>query len=217
MELPTPALLQRRPYKRQASLISNPMKRNILIQCFFQLILLLILLFSGAQMFGVVEGLGCFQYNILGSNKKWDVDTMKIDNVLGTFTCDDYNVYCKDEGTECFRRTHNIDANGQDYVRAIADFENFHAECLECIKLDYTHTTLIFNTFIFCQVFNEYNARSIFDDWNMFANINRNPTFIMVTIITIGFQILLVELGGELKCFLVSVYSCRVCFDLSYI
>ncbi|RYH17213.1 hypothetical protein EON65_28900 [archaeon] len=197
MELPTPALLQRRPYKRQASLISNPMKRNIVIQCFYQLILLLILLFSGAQMFGVVEGLGCFEYNILGSNKLWNVDTTKIDGATGTFSCDNYKDYCGDEGYECFHNEHTIIAGGTPYVRTIADFEDFEAECLECKKLDYTHTTLIFNTFIFCQVFNEYNARSIFDDWNMFANINKNPTFIMVTIITIGFQILLVELGGK--------------------
>ena len=28
---------------------------------------------------------------------------------------------------------------------------------------------LVFNVFVFAQVFNEFNARILFDDWNVFA------------------------------------------------
>ena len=55
-EPPSPALLERRPYRRNASLISYPMIRNIAIQSIFQLILLCYLLLYGAQDFGVDTG-----------------------------------------------------------------------------------------------------------------------------------------------------------------
>ena len=81
---------------------------------------------------------------------------------------------------------------------SLSQLKSYESDCLgTCNLLDYTHNTIIFNTFIFCQVFNEYNARSIFDEWNMFHDIHKNPTFIIVTIITIGFQIILVEFGGD--------------------
>jgi P-type Ca2+ transporter type 2C len=194
MELPQPELLQRKPYKRSASLISNPMKRNILFQGFFQLALLLTLLFEGAQWFGVHEGLGCFKYKVSDYSNKWNLSTMKIDAVDGTFGCNDFNTFCNGKGLDCFEAKHLLDGVN---MMSMKDLDGYESECLECRKLDYTHNTIIFNTFIFCQVFNEYNARSIFDEWNAFKDIEHNPTFILVTIITIGFQIILVEFGGD--------------------
>jgi magnesium-transporting ATPase (P-type) len=46
-EQPTEALLDRKPYKLSASLLSRPIIRNIACQSIFQLLLLLILLFTG--------------------------------------------------------------------------------------------------------------------------------------------------------------------------
>eukprot|EP01031_Cornospumella_fuschlensis_P045021 gene45021-55074_t len=62
------------------------MKRNILVQAIFQLILLLVLLYNGAQMFGVTEGISCFEYNVSSKNAKWDLSTKKRDDVSGTFS-----------------------------------------------------------------------------------------------------------------------------------
>ncbi|RYH15829.1 HAD family hydrolase [archaeon] len=198
MELPTPELLQRKPYKRQASMISSPMKRNILVQAAFQLILLLVLLYNGAQMFGVTEGISCFEYNVDSNNLKWDLSTKKIDDATGTFTCANFNDYCDGKGYGCFHLKFSLSDGITTYDMAMSDLKEFQTECLsECKLLDYTHNTIIFNTFIFAQVFNEYNARSIFDEWNMFHGIEHNPVFIVVTIITIGFQIILVEFGGD--------------------
>lgn len=54
-EPPALTLLDRRPYKRNASLISNTMLRNILMQFILQLALLAYLLFDGHADFGVEE------------------------------------------------------------------------------------------------------------------------------------------------------------------
>eukprot|EP01119_Soliformovum_irregulare_P015406 TRINITY_DN4331_c0_g2_i2.p1 TRINITY_DN4331_c0_g2~~TRINITY_DN4331_c0_g2_i2.p1 ORF type:complete len:354 (-),score=133.06 TRINITY_DN4331_c0_g2_i2:60-1121(-) len=58
-------------------------------------------------------------------------------------------------------------------------------------------TTLIFNTFVFCQVFNEFNARKLEDEKNMFSGIHRNYIFLGVIFITVTVQSLIVQFGGE--------------------
>lgn len=60
------------------------------------------------------------------------------------------------------------------------------------------HYTLIFNTFVFCQVFNEINARKVQpDEMNVFSGLHRSLPFVMVMIFTLGSQIFIVSVGGE--------------------
>ena len=117
-EPPSAKLLQRRPCKRNASLISNKMYRNITIQFLFQLTLLCYLLLNGASHFNVVE------------------DSKE-------------------------------------------------------------HLTVIFNTFVFCQVFNELNARSIGDEMNVFKGLYRSPLFLSIIIFTVIAQYGIIEYGGD--------------------
>ncbi|KAJ3161363.1 hypothetical protein HDU86_007145 [Geranomyces michiganensis] len=60
----------------------------------------------------------------------------------------------------------------------------------------YLTSTLVFNTFVFCQVFNEINARSISQDLNIFKGILRNRIFQGILIATIILQAIIVEFGG---------------------
>ena len=78
-EPPTTELLNRRPYKRTAPLVSRPMWRNIACQSIFQIILLLWLLFSGAKHFNVPEGDWCAKfYNVdFDSSYSWNPQTGK--------------------------------------------------------------------------------------------------------------------------------------------
>ncbi|XP_030509374.2 putative calcium-transporting ATPase 13, plasma membrane-type [Cannabis sativa] len=52
--------------------------------------------------------------------------------------------------------------------------------------------TLIFNTFVLCQVFNEFNARKL-EKKNVFKGIHRNKLFLAIIAITIVLQVLMVE------------------------
>ena len=78
-----------------------------------------------------------------------------------------------------------------------SDLDDYSKECLTCDRKDYTMGSLIFNTFVWCQIYNEFNARSLGDDWNVFSGLNRNPVFLGVIAVTIILQIILVEFGGE--------------------
>lgn len=108
----------RRPYRRDASLISRVMWSNIAIQSFFQISLLFYLLIVGAEDFGIVEG-----------------------------------------STE--------------------------------------HYTVIFTTFVFCQVFNEFNARSIGHEFNVFAGLYKNMIFVAIEVFTVLTQYVIVQYGGD--------------------
>eukprot|EP00978_Attheya_sp_CCMP212_P013690 scaffold34398_cov51-Attheya_sp.AAC.5 len=117
-EPPADTLLDRRPYKRDASLINWPMWRNIMIQATYQLGLLLFLLKQGPAVFD-----------------------------------------CEDGSTH--------------------------------------HFTLLFNAFVFCQIFNEFNAREIGDTFNPFRNLSTSPMFLAVIIFTVIAQWFIVEYGGD--------------------
>ncbi|XP_065861073.1 calcium-transporting ATPase 12, plasma membrane-type [Euphorbia lathyris] len=52
--------------------------------------------------------------------------------------------------------------------------------------------TIIFNTFVLCQVFNEFNARSL-EKQNVFRGIHRNHLFLGIVGITIILQVVMVE------------------------
>lgn len=117
-ESPSPELLARRPYKRDASLINNKMWRNIFVQSIFQICLLAYLLVSGAEDFDVEKGAR-------------------------------------------------------------------------------VHMTVVFTTFVFCQIFNEFNARSIGDDCDIFRGLFQNPIFLFIIVFTCGAQYCLVQYGGD--------------------
>jgi magnesium-transporting ATPase (P-type) len=117
-EPPRSELLYRRPYRRDASLISRPMWRNIFVQATYQLLLLVMLLNKGPQ---------------------W-------------FNCEDGSAH---------------------------------------------HFTIIFNAFVFCQVFNEFNAREIGDRFDPIRSLSESPMFLLVIFFTVGAQYFIVEYGGD--------------------
>ena len=114
-EPPNEKLLQRRPYKRDASLISRLMIRNILFQSVFQVLVLMYLLYGAPSDMGLVSG-------------------------------------------------------------------------------SQQHSTFVFNTFVFCQIFNELNARSIGDNMDVFKGLFSNVFFCAIIVSTVVIQYALIEI-----------------------
>ena len=208
-QVPTPALLERKPYKRTASLISRPMWRNIFAQSAFQLTLLFVLMFKGAQLFGVPEGVSCFNYAVSTKSAKssvqWNVETKHpISNPAendAVATCSSFESLCSASkySRECYQATHfatSPDGNVTESFQ-FSHLTDFETDCLTCLKSDYTHGTILFNCFVWCQLFNEYNARMIYDELNMFSGILSNYMFLLVSAFTMGLQLLIIQVGGE--------------------
>lgn len=74
--------------------------------------------------------------------------------------------------------------NMNDEVRAIA--------LVDSLDLD----TLIFNVFVWCQLFNEVNARRLDRKLNIFYNMHKNIWFILILLIEVGCQVLIIYVGG---------------------
>ncbi|CAE6427411.1 unnamed protein product [Rhizoctonia solani] len=70
-------------------------------------------------------------------------------------------------------------------------FWNYHTD-----KEHAELSTMVFNTFVFCQIFNSVNCRSLTHDKNIFRGLSKNPYFIGITLIEVVIQILIVFFGG---------------------
>jgi len=100
------------------------------------------------------------------------------------------------------------------YKSGLTEEERKDFECTDAIKTDpanmYTpndfkefdetqkllHYTLVFQVFVFMQLFNQINARKLEEDeFNVFAGFFNNGLFIFVVILTFVIQMVLVEVG----------------------
>ncbi|XP_032893152.1 plasma membrane calcium-transporting ATPase 2-like [Amblyraja radiata] len=59
------------------------------------------------------------------------------------------------------------------------------------------HYTIIFNTFVLMQLFNEINARKIHGEKNVFDGIFKNPIFCTIVFGTFAAQIIIIQFGGK--------------------
>jgi P-type Ca2+ transporter type 2B len=60
------------------------------------------------------------------------------------------------------------------------------------------HYTILFNSFVFLQAFNEINARKLkTEEVNVFEDFMNNPMFLFIEILTIIVQVIFVEVGGK--------------------
>ncbi|XP_068459236.1 plasma membrane calcium-transporting ATPase 1-like isoform X2 [Clinocottus analis] len=59
------------------------------------------------------------------------------------------------------------------------------------------HYTIVFNTFVQMQIFNEINARKIHGERNVFDGILKNPVFCSILMGTFVIQIVIVQFGGK--------------------
>ena len=207
-EAPNALVLRRRPYKRNAALVSRPMMRNIITQAVLQCILCFYLVYFGPTLLDIRPGVYCSRYRLQGSNTQWSIGQQGVEarvansSVHADLTCRSFSTYCPDMNIGCYEATQVARAGTvrPALVGNTFSFEHlpgFEEKCLECTVQDYTHGTIIFNTFIWCQIFNEYASRLILDELNMFEGILENPMFIYVSITSICMQIFLVEVCGS--------------------
>ncbi|KAL4873475.1 hypothetical protein BDV12DRAFT_79122 [Aspergillus spectabilis] len=57
--------------------------------------------------------------------------------------------------------------------------------------------TIVFNTFVWMQIFNEFNNRRLDNKFNIFEGMHRNFWFIGINCIMVGGQVMIIYVGGE--------------------
>eukprot|EP01113_Clastostelium_recurvatum_P039548 TRINITY_DN604_c0_g1_i1.p1 TRINITY_DN604_c0_g1~~TRINITY_DN604_c0_g1_i1.p1 ORF type:complete len:1064 (-),score=338.27 TRINITY_DN604_c0_g1_i1:106-3297(-) len=59
------------------------------------------------------------------------------------------------------------------------------------------HYTLLFNTFVFMQLFNEINSRELENRINVFRGLHKSYLFMIVIVLTLAIQVVFVQLGDR--------------------
>lgn len=57
--------------------------------------------------------------------------------------------------------------------------------------------TLIFNLFVWMQIFNEFNNRRLDNKFNVLEGVQRNYFFVFINLLMVGLQLLIVFIGGR--------------------
>ncbi|WVZ65438.1 hypothetical protein U9M48_014801 [Paspalum notatum var. saurae] len=89
---------------------------------------------------------------------------------------------------------------------------------------DKTKNTFVFNAFVFCQIFNEFNARKP-EEKNIFKGVTKNHLFVAIVGATTVLQILLIEFLGKFfdtvrlnwRLWLLSIAIAAVSWPLAYL
>lgn len=79
---------------------------------------------------------------------------------------------------------------------AVTFILNFAGQKIFTSWTDEAMQTVVFNTFVWLQIFNEVNCRRLDNKLNVFSGIHRNYFFIGITVIMVAGQILIIFVGG---------------------
>lgn len=77
--------------------------------------------------------------------------------------------------------------------------------------------TIIFQTFVFMQIFNQINSRKLTNQINVFEGFFNNSLFIGIMIFTFAIQMILVEFGGiAVRCAPLNWEQNVICFGIGF-
>lgn len=181
-ETPKPELLMRPPYRKQEYIISRKMVKHILGQAIFQSIVILTILFAGsgfiAEEFCDANSiyLGKVGGDYCGSPTAELIDFPMIKKHLEV------------ENPEYYNDLLDKWSQGQFYVLMgmVQDTQQKPIYKTFESTTPSRHLTIVFNLFVFMQIFNMICSRKINDQINIFEGIHSNPAFLIVwTIIVV--------------------------------
>ncbi|KAG1551035.1 hypothetical protein G6F51_002092 [Rhizopus arrhizus] len=85
---------------------------------------------------------------------------------------------------------------GQSIFQIIVTIILLYSDILHYEADDPILQTIVFNTFVFCQLFNELNCRRIDSHLNIFHNVFANKFFLFIFFLCVGLQAIIVNFGG---------------------
>ncbi|KAI9339257.1 PMCA-type calcium-translocating P-type ATPase [Pilaira anomala] len=86
---------------------------------------------------------------------------------------------------------------GQAIFQIVVTIVLLYSSILHYPAEDPTLKTIVFNTFVFCQIFNEINCRRIDSKLNVFHNVFANRFFMFIFVLCVFLQAIIVNFGGS--------------------
>lgn len=190
-EPPTPDLLERKPEGRARSLITKPMYRFILSSAAYQ-IFWVSLIFYGAhphmdayhvpskcEYLKTLPGYCCSA----GAPCMWHANETAVCTLTGSGACKiedpEPKGFCVPWANDCARHR-QVSGTFEDTMH---DYDKVREDALV------HRTSLVFNTFIWCQLFNMMNARMINEELNVFDGVFRSNLFWIIWVMIAVVQV----------------------------
>ena len=187
-EPPYDELLDRKPTRKDESIINGKMWKHIIGQSLVQLGLLLFLYLHAPHFVREYDVVRLAENKIIRfCYGKMPGNIKKVSNIIyGT------KIYWKSKD----KLIHGMDemecgnyAEKQDMAVAYEEFMNVNGNS--------THMTIVFNVFVIYTLFNQFNCRVIDDSFNIFVRINNNLFFPLICFLELGLQVILIHFGKE--------------------
>jgi magnesium-transporting ATPase (P-type) len=215
-EPPAHDVLLRQPYDKNAPIVTEVMWRNIFGHAIYQIIALVIILFTAEGWFVKNYTSSCLRYDTTETTKcvEWNpfyANNLYQDKVSQTWwttkklSQNDFNKTLLEEYSfNYYVDTHEDEFKDgvkpkQDVIMADASNIILPGDVELGTKTQkLLHYTMVFQMFVFMQLFNQVNAKKIeLGEFNVFAGFFNNWLFIAVLILTFVVQMTMVEIGGR--------------------
>ena len=187
-EPPTKELLMRKPQSRDEYIVSRKMVKHILGMSVYQCIIMFTVIFAGEKFINEYDS----KYNLNDYN--WTADKLK-----------EVEKSCKDFNSAAYNGDPRTLPGGEWIEKDMLfpgrryDLNNDPIyKCYGDVFGPSRHMSVVFNIFVYMQVFNMINARKIHDEVNIFKGIHRNMLFLVIWAIIAGFQFLIATYFGDL-------------------
>ncbi|KAL6781722.1 FAP10B [Auxenochlorella protothecoides x Auxenochlorella symbiontica] len=199
-ENPTPDLLLERPHGRNESLINKTMAKHIVVQALYQCFWLFLIFYGmPAQLpaFAIPSQCDYYQAQTTLCCEAGSAACLQSGGGMYlpgetpicvtypeggcTITEPSQTGFCSGEETGCSRYTSMQSA----YDAAESGFTSTEETAKRLTN------SMVFNTFIFLQLFNEINSRKIRDELNVFKGFLSSIVFTVVLALTVGFQVII--------------------------
>ena len=193
-EKPTERLLNRPPVGKHDFIINRKMYKHIFGQAIYQLIILFIILFSAQRWLPEYKQSWkdisytlkkCYPEAPIYYKNELSPENMYVVSGMEAFFGNSTSLIYP-ANSECFRHKYFEDASSLKSAYSKIKDKEFATP----------HFTVLFNTFVLMQLVNEFCCRVIYDEFNIFYNIEANLYFILLWFIELGLQIVIVILTG---------------------
>lgn len=178
-EPPTDALLERSPAKREDYIVSQTMVKHIVGMAIYECIIVFTIVFAGENLIPESDP----RMAIFGQDFTSAEDVKAL-----TYDC----------SMDQVEHAYSYASEGMIFPGRMYSWDNKPLyKCYKELLGNSRHFTLVFNAFIYMQVFNMFNARKIHDEKNVFSGITKNPHFIVVWLVIALFQIVITQFTGK--------------------
>ena len=183
-EPPYDELLDRKPTKRNESIINGRMWKHIIMQSLFQIILLVVLYL-------------CAPYFIEENNIVRLTENRIIKYCYSSYPGIDVKYIIHGTQGKWESTNGKLIGNRKDFCGKYKDSQSLDLAYDEYIRSNdsTTHMTLIFNIFVFYTLFNQINCRVIDDSFNIFVRIHRSFLFIIICLAEMCLQVIIIFIG----------------------